>query len=307
MQSNIDEFLVFRSAVFLRGWSERPPEWRATLALPDNEAILLIEDQDRPDLMGIFGDDARSWGFEGSVLLGKGVPAERLRLVLRSSEGEKVIPLTQHFAEQFSRQHDQAWSHFVRELRATPNPRVIEIGSRARSGIARRELFGENYLGVDILPGENVDVIADAHFLSDAVQGPFDFAYSVSTFEHLMMPWQAAVEIAKIMRIGGLIFVQAPQTWPLHDEPWDFFRFSRDAWRALFNYASGFEIVYTGYGENAVCVSTQYNGSPVTRMDYNTAPLASWCVARKVSEPHLKRWVGLRSFKVISGGNPYPG
>ena len=266
MRNHVDEFIVFRSAVFLRGWSERPPGWTAILALPDREVTLMIEDQDRPDLIMSFGDEARKWGFKGSVLLGRDAPAGGLTLILKSAEGETIIPLAQQFADQFARQYHEAWSHFVTELRATRNPRVIEIGSRARSGMVRRALFGESYLGVDVAPGDNVDVVADAHFLSDAVKGPFDFAYSVSTFEHLIMPWQAAVEIAKVMRLGGLIFVQSHQTWPLHDEPWVFFRFSREAWGALFNQASGFEIVYSGYGEDAVCVSTQYSGSPVTRL-----------------------------------------
>jgi hypothetical protein len=42
------------------------------------------------------------------------------------------------------------------------------------------------------------------------------------------MPWKAVIEIIKVMSPGGLIFTQPHQTWPIHETPWDYWRFSRD-------------------------------------------------------------------------------
>ena len=52
-----------------------------------------------------------------------------------------------------------------------------------------------------------------------------------------------AVEINKILRIGGIGLIFTHQTIGMHDLPWDFFRFSDNAWHALFNEATGFRII----------------------------------------------------------------
>jgi hypothetical protein len=59
------------------------------------------------------------------------------------------------------------------------------------------------------------------------------------------MPWKVAVEMARVLRPGGLALVISHQTIGMHDLPWDFLRFSDAAWSGLFNRATGFEIVAT--------------------------------------------------------------
>jgi SAM-dependent methyltransferase len=88
--------------------------------------------------------------------------------------------------------------------------------------------------------------VGDAHELSAHFpEGHFDFAMSLAVFEHLLMPWKVAVEMNRVLRTGGLAYVWAPQSHPLHDMPWDFFRFSDASWHALFNRRTGFEVVAT--------------------------------------------------------------
>jgi hypothetical protein len=55
---------------------------------------------------------------------------------------------------------------------------------------------------------------------------------------------------ARRLRAVGLFATH--QTWPVHDAPWDFWRFSDMAWRALFNRATGLEIVEVALGEPAI-------------------------------------------------------
>ncbi|QWE14871.1 class I SAM-dependent methyltransferase [Polynucleobacter sp. AP-Sving-400A-A2] len=124
-------------------------------------------------------------------------------------------------------------------------PKVLDIGGRARSGLDRSKAFpGCDVTVIDILPGDNVDVVGDAHELSSCFsEGYFDAVYSVSVFEHLLMPWKVILEINKVLKRDGVGFIFTHQTIGMHDLPWDFFRFSDSAWDSLFNKFTGFEIL----------------------------------------------------------------
>jgi hypothetical protein len=124
-------------------------------------------------------------------------------------------------------------------------PRLLDIGGRARSGIQYNEHLPEcDITTFDIVPAAGVDVVGDAHQLSRHFpRESFEFAYSVSVFEHLVMPWKAAVEVNRVLKPGGCAYIFSHQTIGMHDMPWDFFRFSDAAWSSLFNRYTGFEIV----------------------------------------------------------------
>lgn len=130
---------------------------------------------------------------------------------------------------------------------APTRPRLLDIGGRARSGARRGDLLPEcDVTTFDIVPEAGVDVVGDAHELSRHFPtSHFDFAMSLAVFEHLAMPWKVAVEMARVLRPGGLAWIYSHQTVGLHDLPWDFFRFSDAAWPALFNRYTGFEVVET--------------------------------------------------------------
>lgn len=172
--------------------------------------------------------------------------------------------------------------------RENPESKVLEIGSRARSGHVRRELVAPmNYLGLDILPGENTDVVGDAHNLSAQVEPEsFDAVFSISTFEHLAMPWKAVLEINKVLKLGGRVLISSHQTFPLHEQPWDFWRFSDMAWHALFNEATGFKIVETAFGEGASIVADLLH-EVTTTLEFQPAYLGSVVLAEKVGGTDL--------------------
>ena len=129
---------------------------------------------------------------------------------------------------------------------AHPAPRMLEIGGRARSGVLHRDLVGPvaEYVGVDILPGEGVDVVADVHAMAAALgEERFDFACSYDVFEHLAFPWKVVLELNRVLVPGGHALIIAPQSCGMHDLPWDYFRFSDAAYRSLFCAEAGFEVV----------------------------------------------------------------
>jgi hypothetical protein len=176
------------------------------------------------------------------------------------------------------------FGRFASELDARPSGRVLEIGSRARSGnVYRSALVPERweYIGLDIKEGPNVDVVGDAHDLADAVGvDRFDAVYSIATFEHLAMPWRAAVSVNRVLRDDGLVFLASHQAFPMHETPWDFWRFSDQAWGALLNKSTGFEILEVALGEPANVVPT-WAKNALGGVDTQPAFLSSSVLARK--------------------------
>ena len=129
--------------------------------------------------------------------------------------------------------------------------RILEIGSRVVSpgSASKRELFpgAASYTGFDYYGDDNTDVVGDAHRLSQYLGGQrFDAIFSLSVFEHLAMPWLVAMEINKCLEVGGITFHATHFSWPLHETPWDFWRFSDEGLKVLFSPPMGFETINAG-------------------------------------------------------------
>jgi len=133
--------------------------------------------------------------------------------------------------------------------------RILEIGSRNVTGTNLRSRFAKaTYVGFDFLAGENVDVVGDAHKLTRYFQGQekFDLILSSAVLEHLHMPWVAAIEIQKMLKVGGYVFIETHFSYSSHERPWHFFQFSEMGLRALFNDSLGFDLVDRGMS-NPIC------------------------------------------------------
>lgn len=110
--------------------------------------------------------------------------------------------------------------------------KFLEIGSRNINGAPeRRSSF---YVGIDKIAGDGVDIQADAHeipFDSDF----FDYVICAETLEHDKAPWLTASEIYRVTKINGLLIVTVPGIgFPRHDYPSDYWRFTTDGLRLLF-------------------------------------------------------------------------
>ncbi len=203
--------------------------------------------------------------------------------------------------------NDDPFHHLVRRFfNSIPDDAaVLEVGSRNRSGVVRTGWLpaSASYIGFDVVAGENVDIVGDAHALSQFFEaGSFDAVFSMSTFEHLAMPWKVAVEMNQVLRQGGLALITSHQTWPLHEEPWDFWRFSDHSWAALFNLATGFKVVHTAMGEPASVVP-HTSHSVVVALPQCAARLASAVICRKTGIPRVDWPVSLD--EVLTSAYPH--
>lgn len=134
--------------------------------------------------------------------------------------------------------------------------RILEIGSRnvtgpdlGRGWVNLRSRFSKaQYVGFDFYPGENVDIVGDVHQLTNyfSETEQFDLIFSSAVFEHLHMPWVAAQEIQKMLKVGGFVFIETHFSFSSHERPWHFFQFSDVGLRTLFNKSMGFELIDAG-------------------------------------------------------------
>ena len=183
---------------------------------------------------------------------------------------------------------------------------ALEIGSRARSGVNNRDTYlpeGIDFTGVDVLDGDCVDVVCDAHQLSKHVENDkYELVYSLNVFEHLLMPWKVALEINKVMKKGGIVMIFTHHAYPLHDLPWDYFRFSDNAWYSMFNKETGFEIIKTELIDPVSIVpKCIYEGS--IGVKDGEAYIHSAVIARKISDTTLS-WP-VDSTKIIETEYPH--
>jgi len=175
---------------------------------------------------------------------------------------------------------------FIKETVRRPPGRILEVGSRARSGNICKGMFRNytEYVGLDIIEGDNVDVVGDIHQLSRYFgEDSFDFIYSIATFEHLAMPWKAVLEINKVMSTGGWLYIATHPTWPPHDRPWDFWRYSEEGFQVLLNPLTGFEILECSSG--LPCSIVPFGYEPPMRGLYKLrANLGISVIAKKIGQ-----------------------
>jgi SAM-dependent methyltransferase len=85
------------------------------------------------------------------------------------------------------------------------------------------------------------DVAASAYRIP-AEDASFDTLLCTDVLEHLEEPGQALREAWRVLAPGGHAIYTVPLHWHLHEEPRDFYRFTRHGLRYLFE-KQGFEVV----------------------------------------------------------------
>nr|WP_294508048.1 methyltransferase domain-containing protein [uncultured Rhodopila sp.] len=244
----VDSATKFFNTIRVFGWFHHPTDCLSGVQLIDPEQIAVISEVGchhagvAPNLGSENGK-----GFLLQSLRRTDTLAADTEIEFRTVTGwTRRVLLAELCADRISRypgiQLDRV---FVDAVNSIPEARVLDIGGRARSKIARgAEFNAAEYVVFDVMDGDNVNVVGDAHQLAAYFPANhFDAVLSTSVFEHLLMPWAVVAQMSRVLKTGGIGLIATHQTLGLHDMPWDFWRFSDTAWDALFNRHTGFEIL----------------------------------------------------------------
>ncbi len=135
----------------------------------------------------------------------------------------------------------------IRELKGAiekyANGKVIDIGCGNKP---HERMFKEKvteYVGCDIVQSslKKVDVLCEANKIPLPCNS-FDTAFSTQTIEHVEDHQGLVKEAYRLIKPGGFFILSGPLYWHLHEEPYDFFRFTKHGFKYILEKA-GFEIV----------------------------------------------------------------
>ncbi len=141
--------------------------------------------------------------------------------------------------------------------------RLIDIGcGEKRKALLVGDLVDE-HVGLDHADSPHdlgaVDLVGTAYAIP-AADASFDCALGTAVLEHLEEPGRALAEAFRVLRPGSFAVYTAPLFWHLHEEPRDFFRYTRHGLRHLFE-GAGFELMEIrplGGFWTTVCAETGY-------------------------------------------------
>jgi SAM-dependent methyltransferase len=159
-----------------------------------------------------------------------------------------VTPQLRAFTEELALER-RSILEFVSRCAATL-PRGARVLDAGAGEAPYRELFAHcEYVTTDwtesVHPGaRRADVIAslDALPLPDA---SFDAVVCTQVLEHVADPGAALAELHRVLHPDGRIWLTVPLTWPLHEEPFDFYRYTPYGLTSLLEQA-GFDEVDVG-------------------------------------------------------------
>ena len=106
--------------------------------------------------------------------------------------------------------------------------KVLNVGCGSAIGCGRRlwkNIQTKNVLNVDIEEGEGIDMIADAHQLPFEKES-FDSVIMQAVIEHLHSPNKAVDEAFRILKKGGMLYLEVPFLQGFHADPYDYQRYT---------------------------------------------------------------------------------
>jgi SAM-dependent methyltransferase len=128
----------------------------------------------------------------------------------------------------FEAEIEAAVQDFGRSL--TPGARVLDAG--AGEGQYKSHFGAQRYTGLDLGIGDSgwnyseLDVIGELSALPFR-DGVFDACLNAVTLEHVKEPARVLREISRALAPGGALLLIAPHEWEEHQQPHDYYRYTR--------------------------------------------------------------------------------
>jgi SAM-dependent methyltransferase len=130
-------------------------------------------------------------------------------------------------------------------LRRHARGRLLDIGCGDQPYRAMAAPWIDEYVGLDHIGTRHdlcrADLVGTAYEIPVPDQS-FDTVLCTDVLEHLEEPAAAVAEACRVLKPGGFAIYTVPLFWHLHEEPRDFYRYTKYGLDHLFRKA-GFEIV----------------------------------------------------------------
>jgi SAM-dependent methyltransferase len=111
---------------------------------------------------------------------------------------------------------------------------VLDIGSQDVNGSLRQVVPSRfKYVGVDFDKAKNVDVVLDNPYVFPFADEAADILITSSCLEHSEFFWLTWLEMLRVVKPNGLIYMNVPSEGGYHPYPVDCWRFKLNAATAL--------------------------------------------------------------------------
>ena len=136
--------------------------------------------------------------------------------------------------------HDTAYEigHFFFDFYVRERALIVDIGAYNVNGSLRDFCpKAARYVGLDVAAGPGVDIVVDPGSPLPFASNSVDVVVSSSVFEHDGFFWQSFLEMVRIAKPEGVLYLSAPSNGKYHCYPVDNWRFYPDCGKALVKWA----------------------------------------------------------------------
>jgi ubiquinone/menaquinone biosynthesis C-methylase UbiE len=131
------------------------------------------------------------------------------------------------------------WTEFIKELNLslTPNCKFFDAG--AGDGHWKNHIIVPiDYISMDLGVGDSKIDYTHLHINGDLKNIPIqdnsiDVIICIQVLEHVPEPWLVLKEFQRILKPSGFLFMSLPHSVPIHQEPFDFYRYTKYGVRYL--------------------------------------------------------------------------
>jgi SAM-dependent methyltransferase len=143
--------------------------------------------------------------------------------------------LLYRFSKRRSRKNLYAWLHeSIDSFQLEQKKLVLNIGA---GGEVSDELAraGVKAVSIDVNSKRRPDIVASVEDMTLFEEGVADAIFCIELLEHVAHPHVATAEMFRVLRPGGIVIGSTPFLLGIHDDPYDYFRFTRHGLKRIFD------------------------------------------------------------------------